>query len=59
MKKVSMLGVWLAVEGKLAKEGNEEIQQTIAARDQVNQDMGLPTTEEMLNLETNLSSKDE
>lgn len=59
MKKVSMLGAWLAVEDKLAKEGNEDIQQTIAARDQVNQDMGLPKTKNMLNQETNLPSKDE
>lgn len=59
MKKVSVMGLWLAVEKKLAQEGNKEIQQTIAARDQVNQEMGLPTTEDMLNMETNLQDKDE
>lgn len=59
MKRVSMLGVWIAVEDKLAKEGNEDIQQTIVARDQVNQEMGLPKTKNMLNQETNLPSKDE
>lgn len=52
MKKVSMMGLWLAVEKKLAQEGNKEIQQTIEARDKALQEKGLPTTDQIIEMET-------